>query len=201
MVNEGAVIHRLREELAEFSKRAFYRGLTSGAGGNMSVRIPGADAVLVTPSGVSLADVDPDSNLLVRFDGSIVENRHGLTPSQETGFHLVAYRLRPDAGALAHLHPPYATAYANNERSLPLVTVSSRVILEYVPCIECAPPGSQELCDLIQGGIARYSGVKALLMKEHGILTIGADIKSAYYLADLVEATAKTAFITENLKD
>ncbi len=200
MSKEAELITDLRKELAEFSQRAFYRGLICAAGGNMSVRIPGTDRVLITATGISLGDVDPESSLLVDLEGQIIENPSGLAPSKETGFHLVTYRLRPDAGAVAHLHPPYATAYANKKKPLPLVTVNSRAILKEVPCVECALPGSQELCDFVYAGIANHPGVKAILMQEHGILTLGPDIKTAYYLADLVEDTAKIAFIEANIK-
>jgi L-ribulose-5-phosphate 4-epimerase len=200
MSNETEIVNRLREELSDFSKRAFYRGLVGGTGGNMSVRIPGTDHVLITPTGVSLGDVEPDINLLVKLDGTILENPPGQRPSKETSFHLAVYQLRPDAGAIAHVHPPYATAYSNKARPLPLVTVSSRAVLKDVPCIECATPGSKELCDFVQGGIIKHPDIRAMLMKEHGILTLGPDLKTAYYLADLVEDTAKIAFITGNIR-
>jgi len=83
---------------------------------------------------------------------------------------------------------------------LPLVTISSRAILKEVPWVECALPGSQDLCDFVPGGIMNYPGARAMLMKEHGILTVGPDLKTAYYLADLVEGTAKIAFIEGNIK-
>ncbi len=73
------------------------------------------------------------------------------------------------------------------------------MILKEVPWVECAIPGSKELCDFVSNGITRYPGVKVLLMKEHGVLALGPDLKAAYYLADLVEATAKIAFIEENI--
>ncbi len=191
---------RLRKELADFSRRAYQRGLVSGTGGNVSVRIPNTDRVLVTPTGVSLGDVEPEANLLLDLDGSILENPCGLKPSKESSFHLVVYRLRADSGAIAHLHPPYATAYSNMGKSLPLVTVNSRVILKEVPCIDCALPGSKELCDFVHGGISGYPNVKALLMKEHGILALGPDLKTAFYIADLVEDTAKIAYIAGNIR-
>ena len=199
MSNEKEAVIRLRKELAEFSRRAYNRGLVSGAGGNVSARIPGTDQVLITPTNVSLCDVDPDVNLLVRLDGTMLENPFGLKPSKETGFHLVAYQLRPDVLAISHVHPPYATAYSIKHRLLPLVTINSRIILQEVPCIDCASPGSQELCDFVHGGIKQYPLAKALLMKEHGILALGPDLKTAYYIADLVEDTAKIAFLTENI--
>ena len=74
MSKEGETVIRLRKELAEFSRRSFNRGLVSGAGGNISVRIPDTDQVLITPTGVSLGDVDPEVNLLVSLDGTILEN-------------------------------------------------------------------------------------------------------------------------------
>ncbi len=199
-MSHEAEIVRLRKELADFSRRAYQRGLVSGTGGNVSARIPNTDRVLVTPTGVSLGDVEPEANLLLDLDGSIVENPCGLKPSKESSFHLVVYRLRADVGAIAHLHPPHATAYSNREEPLPLVTVNSRVILKEVPCVDCALPGSKELCDFVHGGISRYPNVKTLLMKEHGILALGPDLRTAFYVADLVEDTAKIAFISGNIK-
>jgi L-ribulose-5-phosphate 4-epimerase len=169
-------IVRLRKELSDFSVRSFNRGLVSGTGGNMSVRIPGTDEVLITPTGISLKS------------------------SKETGFHLAAYRLRPETGAVAHLHPPYATAYSNKMKPLPMVTVSARGVLKEVPCVESAPAGSPELSRYVQEGLKRYPLAKVLLMREHGTLALGLDLSNAYYLSDLAEDTAKIAFIEGNIK-
>jgi L-fuculose-phosphate aldolase len=189
-----------RKELSQYSKKSFQRSLISGTGGNLSVRIPGADMVLITPSGISLDDVTPEINILVTLEGEILSAPPGLKPSKETSFHLAAYRLRPEIRALAHVHPPYATAYANRMLPLPLVTVSARLNLKHVPCVECAIPGSSELRDLVSAGLSANPGVRAILMKEHGILTLGKDLMEAFYLADLVEDTAKIAFIEANIK-
>jgi len=201
MSNKHELIKRLREDIAEFSKKSFYRGLVSGAGGNISVRVPDLDQILITPTGISLADIEPDMNILVNLNGNIIENPMGFIPSKETAFHLVVYQLRQDVGAIAHLHPPYATAYSNKGKPLPLITINSRAALKEVPCIACATPGSIELCNFVKDGIIKFPEVNAMLMKEHGILALGSDIKSAFYVADLVEDTAKIAFISENIKD
>lgn len=193
-------IIRLRKELSDFSRRSFYRGLVSGTGGNMSVRIPGTDSALITPTGLSLGDIDPEHNLLMSIDGTILENPCDLRPSKETGFHLSVYQLRPDAGAVAHLHPPYATAYSNMMQPLPMATVSAIGVLKDVPCIESAKAGSTELCGYVQEGLRNCPAVKVMLMKEHGILALGPDLKTAYYLSDLTEDTAKIAFISENIR-
>jgi L-fuculose-phosphate aldolase len=157
------------------------------------------DKVLITPSGVSLRDVEPEANILVNLEGSMLDSSLGLKPSKESSFHLAVYRLRPDVMAIAHLHPPYATAYSNKGRSLPLVTVSSRVVLKEVPWIECALPGSRELYDFVCEGIKKHSGVRAMLMKEHGVLALGPDLKTAFNLTDLVEDTAKIAYIASHI--
>jgi L-ribulose-5-phosphate 4-epimerase len=199
-MNKAMEIVRLRKELSDFSIRAFNRGLVSGTGGNMSVRIPGTNEVLITPTGISLADITPEINLLMNLDGAILENPCALKSSKETGFHLAAYRLRPDAGAVAHLHPPYATAYSNRLKPLPMVTVSARGVLLEVPCIESAKAGSPELSKYVQEGLKRYPSVKVMLMQEHGTLAMGLDLSNAYYLTDLAEDTAKIAFIEGNIK-
>jgi ribulose-5-phosphate 4-epimerase/fuculose-1-phosphate aldolase len=196
---EDERIASLKEELSEFSRRAFNRCLVSGAGGNMSVRIPDTDKVLITPSGISLGDIEPEINLLVNLEGSVVDSPPGLKPSKESSFHLAAYRTRPDVMAIAHLHPPFATAFANKGRPLPLVTVSSRVVLKDVPWVESALPGSRELYQFVCEALEKHPGVRAILMKEHGVLTLAADLKTAYYLTDLVEDTAKIAYIASHI--
>ncbi len=188
-----------RQELSEFSKRAFHRRLIGGTGGNLSVRIPDTDTVLITPTGISLGDVEPEESILVSLEGEILDSPKGLKGSKEAGFHLAAYRLRPDVGAIAHVHPPYATAYSNKGNPLPLVTVSSRLNLKHVPCIECFNPGTPELRDCVIQGIKNNPGVNSLLMKEHGILALGRDLKHAYYLADLAEDTAKIAYVAATI--
>ena len=197
MTTEKVKIYR--QELSFYSQRAFNRGLVSGTGGNLSVRIPGTDTVLVTPTGISLGDVAPDENLLVNLDGDVLDSPKGLKGSKETSFHLAAYRQRPETGAIAHVHPPYATAYSISGKPLPLVTVSARGGLKEVPCVDCAIPGSRELCDFVTQGIKSHAGINVMLMKEHGILAMGADLKNAFFLADLVEDTAKIAFIAANI--
>lgn len=190
----------LRREISKYSKRAYDRGLIRGTGGNLSIRIPGNETVLVTPTDVSLGDVKPEENILVNLDGEVIESPSGLNPSKETSFHLRAYRIRPDVQALVHLHPPYATAYADEGKPLPMATVSARAKLQQVPNVGCAPPGSAELCDLVSKSIESFPEARAFLMKDHGILTLGEDLRTAYYLAELVEETAQIAFIEENIK-
>ena len=190
-----------RKQLSEYSHRAFRRHLVSGTGGNLSLRIPDTDTVLVTPTGISLEQVQPEENILMNLAGDVVESPKGLKGSKETGFHLAAYNLKPDIGGIAHVHPPYATAYSNMGRPMPLATVSARVVLKRVPCVECFPPGSPELRDCVSEGIKQNSDACCILMKEHGILAMGLDLRHAYYLADLTEDTARIAYIAATIPE
>ena len=188
-----------RKELSEFSQRSFNRRHVGGTGGNLSIRIPDTDTVLVTPTAISLGDVQPEENILVNLEGEILDSPLGLNYSKETGFHLAAYQLKPDIGAISHVHPPYATAYSNKRQPLPLVTVSARANLKLVPWIESYMPGTKELRNCVIEGIKANPDVPCILMREHGILAMGRDMKHAYYLADLTEDTAKIAFIEANI--
>ena len=190
-----------RQQLSEYSHRAFRRHLVGGTGGNLSLRIPGTDTVLVTPTGISLEEVEPAQNILVNLDGDIIESPQDLIGSKETGFHLAAYKLNPDVGGIAHVHPPYATAYSNKVRPLPLATISARVVLKHVPCIECFAPGSAELRNAVIGGIQENPEADCILMKEHGILAMGRDLRHAYYISDLTEDTAKIAYVAATIPD
>ncbi len=188
-----------RKQLSVYSHRAFQRHLVSGTGGNLSLRIPETDTVLVTPTGISLEEVQPEENILMNLAGDIIESPKGLKESKETGFHLAAYNLKSDIGGIAHVHPPHATAYSNKGKSLPLATISAQVILKHVPCIECFPPGSLELRNCVIEGIKQHSEACCILMKAHGILAMGRDLRHAYYIADLTEDTARIAYVAASI--
>ena len=189
-----------RTLLSDYSRRSFARGLVGGAGGNLSVRLPGTDTVLITPTGVSLEEIYPETSVLVDLEGNILESPLGHKGSKETGFHLSAYKLREDVQAVVHVHPPYATAFSVAGQPLPLATVSSRLILKNVPCIPCFNPGSKELADEVTAAISGNPELKAFLMQDHGTLVLGPDITTAYYLADLLEHTAQVAFMVKQIK-
>ncbi len=190
-----------RKQLTEFSHRAFRRHLVGGTGGNLSLRLPETDTVLITPTGISLEEVQPEEHILVNLAGDIVESPKGVKGSKETGFHLAAYSMKPDIGGIAHVHPPYATAYSNKARPLPLSTISAQVNLKHVPYVECFPPGSAELRNCVIDGIKSNLEACCILMKEHGILAMGRDLRHAYYIADLTEDTAKIAYVAATIPD
>jgi L-fuculose-phosphate aldolase len=195
-VGTDPVVGKLTEELIETCRKAFQRGLVGGAGGNISVRVPGRDEVLISATGVSLGDLTPGSVVRVDLKAQVVEAHDGHRPSKETGFHVTAYRLRPHVNAVVHLHPPFATAFAVRGKELPLVTDGSRLNLKHVPIVGHAPSGSAELHRIVEEGLRAYPEAKAILMREHGMFSMGPNLTAAYNLADLVEDTAKIALLS-----
>jgi L-ribulose-5-phosphate 4-epimerase len=184
----------MREELTRISHLAYNRGLVGGNGGNVSVRILGTDEVLVTATGISLGDITPQNIVKVNLHGELCDPASFYRPSKETGFHCLVFRQREDVGGIVHVHPPYATAFSCLNKPLPLVTISARTNLKEVPCIEVAPMGSAELREYVGDAIKAYPGIKAILMRDHGILAQGKDLVQAFNIADLVEYTAKIAY-------
>lgn len=194
-------VAQLTDELVATCHKAFQRGLVGGAGGNISVRIPGQEEALVSATGVSLGDITLESVVRVDLEGQALEVHGNWRPSKEVGFHVTVYRLRPQVGAVVHLHPPFATAFAVRGKELPLVTDGSRNNLRHVPVVGHAPSGSPELHRIIEEGLRKYPDAKAILMQQHGMFTMGPNLIVAYNLADLVEDTAKIALLSRLIPD
>ncbi|MGG1674228.1 class II aldolase/adducin family protein [Neobacillus sp. NRS-1170] len=183
----------LKKELVHISHKVYSRRLTQATGGNISVRVPERDAILIKRSGISLGEVTKEDALLLSMDGEVLEG-YG-TPSKEYRFHLGIYRTRPDVQAVVHCHPNYAIGFACLGIELPLPTVTAQKILGHVPVAEAAPSGSEELAYYVTEVFEKYPGIKAALMKDHGICTVGPSLEAAYNIATLVEDTANQAFI------
>jgi len=196
-----AVVERCAEELQKICQRTYDRGLVGGAGGNISVRIPGREEALISATGVSLGEITPATMVRVNLRGEVLEAHGGCRPSKETGFHLCVYRLRPQVGAVVHLHPPFATAFAVRGKELPLFTDGAMTILKRVPVVGHAPSGSAELHHIVEEGLLRYPEAKVILMERHGMFSMGADLTMAYNLADLTEDTAKISLLSRLIPD
>jgi L-fuculose-phosphate aldolase len=189
-------ISEYKKNLAQFSRLSYDRGLVAARGGNLSIRIPGTERVLITPSGISLRDITPDIIIEVDIHGNLSKGKKNLKPSKETPFHTSIYRIRDDVMAIAHIHPPFATALSLKDKPFPILTAPGMVNLIKVPLVEFAFMGTKELCDFVSETVKQNMDVKALLLKGHGIVAMGPDLASAYYIADLVEDCAKVALFS-----
>jgi L-fuculose-phosphate aldolase len=194
--NKVNKINAYRKDLAEYSRLSYDRGLVAARGGNLSIRIPGTDRVLITPSGISLRDITAEIIIEVDTQGNLLKGKKNLKPSKETPFHTSIYRIRNDVMAIAHVHPPFSTALSLKDRPFPLLTAPGMVNLIKVPIVEFALMGTKELCDYVSEAARQNMEVKALLLKGHGLIGMGPDIASAYYISDLVEDNAKVALLS-----
>jgi L-ribulose-5-phosphate 4-epimerase len=187
----------LRREVAALHRELTRYNLVSWTAGNVSARVPGADLMVIKPSGVSYDDLGPDSMVVTDLHGRLVEGE--LAPSSDTAAHAYVYRHRPDIGGVAHTHSPYATAWA--ARGEPIPCVLTMIADEFGGAI---PVGPFALIgdDSIGKGIVdtlRDSRSPAVLMRNHGPFTVGADARAAVKAAVMLEDVARTVHFAHQL--
>jgi len=189
-------IKRISGNLAEAGRRLHGKGLVIGNSGNISARIPGTNTLLIKPSGVSLESLKPEELLVIDLQGNMVKGKAAV--SKETPIHTAIYRTREEVQAVVHTHPPTATAFGIAKMEiLPLQIEMFIKLPNGVPIIPFEAPGSKALADKIQKKIANYD---ALILENHGIVTIGSTIEAACNLNLMVEEAAKIQFLVMSLE-
>lgn len=188
-------VEALRERLVSVCRRAYQLGLVPGMSGNISVRVAGQDRVIIKATGASMGDMTVEDTVLVDMEGQVLQPGPAR-PSKELFFHLAIYRCRPDVGAVVHLHPPFATAFAAMGQLPPLHTGAARAYLggERLVLVPPAPSGSRELAELVERAF-RNPATQAALLAEHGSITVGPDLLSAFYLSQYLEDACRTAML------
>jgi L-fuculose-phosphate aldolase len=185
---------KIREQLVIFAQRAYQRRLVHGTGGNLSARLHN-DKMIITASGLSLVDTERENLMTVDINSYDWDPNRIFIPSKEYKFHADIYRIRPEIGAILHVHPPFATAFAVKGQDIPRLT-DAGYKLSAIPIVPFAPGGSEELKDLIVAAVRQDPNCIVLLLEKHGIVALGSDIVTAYNLADLTESLAHIAYIT-----
>ncbi|MCL5957889.1 MAG: class II aldolase/adducin family protein [Chloroflexi bacterium] len=182
----------LKREFVRIARRIYQRGLQGYTGGNLSVRVPGQERIIIKRSGLSFVDCLATNLVMVDLLGKVVEGEG--KPSKEVFAHLGVYRARDDVGAVLHIHPPWATALAVMGVELPLLTVQAIEKLRRVPLVPFAPQGSNELSELVTTAF-QNDRVVAALLERHGIITAGPTLSEALNTAELVEETAQVGWL------
>ncbi len=188
----------LRRQLTDISLRTYDRGLSRGSGGNISVRL-GDQRMLITPSGLALSDTTADNIVCVDLQSGEWQAHEPFIPSKETGFHIAIYLARPDVRAIVHCHAPYATAYAVRCIDIPYVTDSS-FKQPPMPHVPFAPSGTRELANAVGQAARSSSDFHVMLLDQHGIVAVGADLMEAFLWADLTEEIAQIAWISSHIR-
>lgn len=176
----------LRQEITQAGRRLWQDGLVAHTDGNISARLDG-NWVLITPSGVNKGSLKPHQILRVKIEAGTVDGNG--KPSVETPMHLAIYRARPDVNAIVHAHPPYATAFAAAGTAL-TEPVFPEMIVRFgeVPLVPYATPGTDRLAELVAEAIQDH---EALLLQNHGAITVGQTLEEACGLMEALEWTAK----------
>jgi L-fuculose-phosphate aldolase len=173
------VLEREREEVVEFARRMVSDGLVVGTSGNVSVRA--GDLVAVTPSGTDYGSMTVSDVVVVDLAGEVVAG--SLRPTSELPLHLVAYR-EHGAGAVVHTHSPAATALSLLREELPPVHYQIAMFGGSVLVAPYATFGTDELRDNASRSL---EGRSAVILKHHGTLTTGGDLRGAYDRARQLE--------------
>lgn len=173
---------RLREEIVEAGKRLYKKGFVAANDGNVSVRLDGG-RILITPSGVCKGDMDPGMMVVVDGDGKVLSGR--LKPSSEMKMHLAVYRIRDDVKAIVHAHPPKATAFAVAGLPLDKLTLPEVVFsLGSVAFSEYGTPSTKQVPEAV---VRVIGDAGAVLLANHGALTVGAGVMDAYFRMETLE--------------
>ena len=188
----------LKKEVVHYSNLSYERNLVGAAGGNISIRKD--NFYLITAGGRSLRDVTYEDILVVDESCKIIEGKEGLKPSKETALHINIYKNRPDVDSVVHVHPSYCTAYSILKKPVPILTASSKLKLREVPVIGYADPGSELLAGFVADCVKNCPEfVKALTLEAHGLLAWDKGLCNAFDIAELVEETARVAFIADQI--
>ncbi len=195
-MNPGQVIDpdQAAEDIIHVGKRMYERGFVAANDGNVSVRLS-ADRLLTTPSGMSKGFLTRGDLVVTDMHGEKVSGKRA--PTSEVKMHIRAYELRGDIRAVVHAHPPYATAFS--VVAVPLAgCILPEVIVSIgsVPITEYATPSTEEVPRSIEEVVMRYD---AFLLRNHGVMTVGADTVGAYHKLETVEHFAKITFIARHL--
>ncbi len=189
-----------RKHICRVAKLMHRFQLVDGSAGNISVRLD-EDRILITPSGLIKAFLEPHQLLIIGLDGRKImadtpETRH-LKPSSESLMHLEVYRRRADVNAVIHAHPSYATALTIAGLDMQRYTIPEAItLLGTIPNAPYATPATTEEGAAIADLIPYHD---AIMLSYHGSLTVGRDLWEAYARLETLEHTAKLTFLVNQL--
>jgi ribulose-5-phosphate 4-epimerase/fuculose-1-phosphate aldolase len=182
----------LRGEMVALARSLFQRGYSVGSAGNISARF--GDGFLMTPTNSSLGSLEPER--LSRLDAAW-SHIGGDKPSKEVFLHRAFYEMRPETGAVVHLHSTHATALScladtDPEDAIPPITPYVVMRVGRVPVVPYRPPGDPATGDLIRG---LRGNPAAVLLGNHGPVVSGKDLRAAVYVAEELEETARLVLL------
>lgn len=189
-------LRKERGEIVRFGVRLIEAGLTTGTGGNLSIYNRRKGLIAISPSGIEYGEMKGVHVPLVDSCGVTVEGE--CRPSSELGFHLALYRERPDIGAVVHTHSVYATTMACLNWEIPAVHYLVAFSGHKVPLAPYATFGTPELAAGVAGAIGEHN---AVLLANHGLVTVGHDLAAAFAVAEEIELVARIYYQAKCIGD
>lgn len=178
----------LREQICDICHKMWQLGWVAANDGNISVKLEDG-TFLVTPTGISKSFITPEKLLRIKESGEIIDGLKGYRPSSELKMHLRCYKERSDVGAVLHAHPPVATGYAVANIALDEYSMIETIVaLGSIPVTPYGTPSTYEVPDAIAPYLKEHD---ALLLQNHGALSVGVDVLTAYYRMETLELFAK----------
>lgn len=191
------LLESIRNELVKLHLLLPKSNLVTWTSGNVSIRDPQSGLVAIKPSGVMYEDLTAESMVVLDLDGKVVEGTK--KPSSDTASHLYVYRQRPDVFGVVHTHSPYATAFAAIGKPIPVyLTAQADEFGGPIPCGGFALIGGEEIGKVVVESIGKSP---AIILKNHGVFTVGPSGKAAVKAAIMVEDVARTIWLAKQLGD
>ena len=184
-------LQSIREELVLLNQALPEYGLVTWTSGNVSIRDPKTGYVAIKASGVKFPDLTPETMVVVDLEGNMIEGE--LKASSDTASHLYIYRHRPDVNGVVHTHSNYATAFAAHGEPIPVyLTAQADEFGGPIPCGGFALIGGEQIGRIV---VESIGSSRAVLLKNHGVFTIGPTGEAALKAAVMVEDIARTVWL------
>jgi len=186
-------VRRTRRTVADLHADLVRNGLVAWTSGNVSARVPGTDLLVIKPSGVAYADLTAEAMVVCDLNGTRVCG--DLSPSSDTASHAYIYRHMPQVGGVVHTHSRYATAWAARGEPIPCVlTAMADEFGGEIPVGPFAPIGGEEIGRAVVSTLSGHRS-PAVLLRSHGVFTVGATPREAVKAAVMCEDAACTVLL------
>src|SRR5580658_6866468 len=181
-----------RADICVAGRWMYERGFIVACEGNLSVRLDD-DRILTTPTCMNKGSLAPADLVIIDLEGRQVSGDRKA--SSELAMHLLFYRMRPDVNAICHAHPPTATGFAVAGRALDQALLPEVIVgLGQIPLVKYGTPGTPELSAALEPSVPHYD---ALLLANHGAVTCGPDLLTAFFRMETIEHFAKIVLSAE----
>lgn len=180
----------LRLKLVEYGRRLLAEGLVTGPGGNISARLD--NVIYLSPSGLAFDEMAPGDYVSMNLDtGDIIAGKR--RPTSEYQVHLACYRKRADIGAVVHTHPRYTLALSSSGHDIKAMFPDFHIYTRSkIPHIDYITVNTQELAMAVENAV---DDANVIVLRNHGAVTLGGNLKEAYYRMASLEEGAQVQWL------